>query len=135
MFKVFLTERRLCSDTVKVFRSFIEKVGFHCFPEGYDESDMYLWEFRYSAWGGIVITAEHSYSNEIVVPFNNRLLLMRMLQAPLEKRISDRFHEDLICTANKEVSEPGITITNWNETKKRMRIERLYFLLNSRLPY
>jgi hypothetical protein len=57
-----------------------------------------------------------------------------MLQAPLEKRISDEFHEDLILLANPKVSEPGITVTNWNETKTRMRVERLYFLINSHLP-
>ncbi len=134
MYKVFLSERRLSRETAKVFEEFIEKTGFHRFPEGYDESDMYLWEFRYSAWGGIVITSEHSYSNEILIPYNNRLLLDRMLQAPREKRITDEFHEDLIRTANKAVAEPGITITNWNETKNRMRIEKLYFLINSRLP-
>ncbi len=134
MYKVFLTERGLCRETVREFERFIEKTGFHEIPDGYDESDMYLWEFRYSAWGGIVITSEHSYSNELAIPYNNRLLLCKMLQAPLEKRISDEFHEDLIRLANPKVSEPGITVTNWNETKTRMRVERLYFLINSHLP-
>ena len=135
MYKVFLTERRLCHETAQEFERFIQKTGFHDFPEGYDESDMYLWEFRYSAWGGIVITSEHSYSNEIVIPYNNRLLLNRMLQAPKEKRISDEFHEDLIRRANSKISEAGVFVTNWNETKGRMRMERMYFLLNSALPY
>lgn len=134
MYKVFLWQRRLYEQTNRVFRDFIEKTGFHSFPEGYDESDMYLWEFRYSAWGGIVITSEHSYSNEIVIPFNNRSLLDRMLQAPKEKRISDEFHEDIIRTANQSIADLGITVTNWNETKNRMRLERLYFLVNSHLP-
>lgn len=135
MYKVFLSERKLCYETKQFFQEFCDKTAFHQLPSGYDESDMYLWEFRYSAWGGIVITSEHSYSNEIVIPYNNRLLLNRMLQAPLEKRITDDFHTDLIRVANKAVDEPGITITNWNETKNRMRAERLYFLINSRLPY
>lgn len=135
MYKVFLTERRLCRETGSIFRDFIEKTGFHHFPEGFDESDLYLWEFRYSAWGGIVITSEHSFSNEILIPYNNRLLLNRMLQAPKKKRITDEFHEDLIRTANEAVAKPGITITNWNETKTRMRMERFYFLVNSKLPF
>ena len=135
MYKVFLTERSLCRETAHEFERYIEKTGFHALPDGYDESDMYLWEFRYSAWGGIVITSEHSYSNEIVIPYNNRLLLDRMLHAPQDKRISDEFHEDLIRLANPMISETGITVTNWNETKGRMRAERLYFLINSHLPY
>jgi hypothetical protein len=100
-------------------------------PKGYDESDMYLWEFRYSAWGGMVITLQHTYSSVIFIPFNNRNLLNLMLQAPLRKRITDEFHEDLIKRANHKISETGITITNWNETKKRMYVEKAYFKLHS----
>ena len=134
MYKVFLWQRLLAKQTARIFAEFINKTGFHELPDGYDESDFYLWEFRYSAWGGIVITSEHSYSNEILIPYNNRRLLGRMLQAPIKKRISDQFHKDLILAANPQVEEPGITITNWNETPSRMRIERLYFLINSHLP-
>lgn len=135
MYKIFLWQRHLANKTNKVFARFIKKTGFHNLPNGYDESDMYLWEFRYSAWGGMVITSEHSYSNEIFIPFNNRKLLEIMLRAPKKKRINDQFHHDLISFGNKKISETGITITNWNETKKRMKIERLYFLLNSILPF
>lgn len=131
MFKVFLTERSLAKRTDEIFADFINKTDFNKFPNGYDESDMYLWEFRYSAWGGMVITSEHSYSNEIFIPFNNRLLLDTMLRAPLDKRISDEFHEDIIRCANKKISDLGVTITNWNETKFRMYIEKAYFLLSS----
>lgn len=131
MFKIFITQRKLAKETDKIFDKFIEKTGFHNMPSGYDESDMYLWEFRYSAWGGMVITSEHSYSDEIFIPFNNRNLLELMLRAPQEKRISDQFHDDLIKIANHKIYDTGITITNWNETKTRMRIERAYFLLSS----
>ena len=131
MFKIFTTQRRLAKATDRVFDEFIKKTRFHDFPAGYDESDMYLWEFRYSAWGGIVITQQHSYSSDILIPFNNRILLDLMLSAPLSKRISDEFHEDLIHFSNPRIDETGITVTNWNETKKRMYLERAYFLLHS----
>lgn len=131
MYKIFLTERKLAKQTDSIFREFIEKSKFNEIPAGYDASDMYLWEFRYSAWGGMVITSEHSYSNEIFIPYNNRLLLNMMLTAPKEKRISDKFHEDLIDFNDPMISETGITITNWNETKFRRIIERGYYLLSS----
>lgn len=133
MYKVFLHDRKLVKDTDRVFEDFINKTGFNSLPDGYDASDMYLWEFRYSSWGGMVITMEHSFSYEIFIPFNNRLLLEQMLKAPLSKRISDDFHEDLIAYNNKSISKTGITITNWNETKKRMHIEKMYYLLSSKL--
>lgn len=132
MYKVFLSERSLAKQTDQIFEKFIEDAKFNEIPEGYDPSDMYLWEFRYSAWGGLVITCEHSFSYEIFIPYNNRLLLNLMLKAPLEKRITDRFHDDLIEYNNKTITDTGITITNWNETKKRMYIEKLYFLLSSK---
>lgn len=135
MYKIFLTERKLAKKTDLIFEEFIEKSKFNNLPSGYDASDMYLWEFRYSAWGGIVITSEHSYSNEIFIPFNNRLLLDLMLKAPKDKRISDEFHEDLIKFGDPRISELGITITNWNETKLRQKIERLYFLIHSFIKF
>ena len=132
MYKVFLQDRKLVKETDRVFEDFIIKTGFNNLPDGYDASDMYLWEFRYSSWGGMVISLEHSFSYEIFIPYNNRALLEIMLKAPLSKRISDEFHEDLIAYNNSAISETGITITNWNETKKRMYVEKAYFLLSSK---
>ncbi len=133
MYKVFLYQRKLAVLTDKVFKDFIIKAKFYDFPEGYDSSDMYLWEFRYSAWGGQAITSEHLFSNDIFIPYNNRKLLDLMLRAPLEKRISDEFHEDLIKNGNKNISDTNITITNWNETRSRMYIEKMYYLINSHI--
>ena len=135
MYKVFTIQRGLLSKTDKIFKDYIKKTGFNNLPNGYDESDMYLWEFRYSAWGGMVITMEHSFTNLIFIPYNNRLLLDTMLRAPLEKRISDTLHEDIIRRANEKVDELGITVTNWNETKKRQLMEKTYFAINSHLPF
>ncbi len=131
MYKIFTTERKLAKETDLIFAEFIEKSKFNDIPKGYDASDMYLWEFRYSAWGGIVITSEHSYSNEIFIPYNNRKLLNMMLTAPKKKRISDQFHEDIIEYCDSKITETGITITNWNETKSRQIVEKIYFLLHS----
>lgn len=133
MYKVFTYQRKLARSTDRIFKDFIIKSKFNEFPGGYDSSDMYLWEFRYSAWGGQAITSEHLYSNEIFIPYNNRLLLDLMLTAPLNKRISDEFHKDLIKYGNKYISDTNITVTNWNETRLRMYIEKLYFLVNSHI--
>lgn len=135
MYKIFLYQRSISNRVSKIFEEFIEKSNFNNFPKGYDASDMYLWEFRYSAWGGQVITSEHSFSNEIFIPYNNRKLLDLMLKSPKDKRISDDFHGDLIRYANSKIDETGINITNWNETKPRMVIEKVYFIINSKLPY
>ena len=96
---------------------------------------MFLWEIRYGAWGGLVLTGEHRYSYDITVPYNNRKLIDLLLSLPLEQRISDKCHEDIIKVMNEKVDELGITITNYNETKKRMYFEKMYFNINSLIPF
>lgn len=96
---------------------------------------MYLWEFRYGSWGGMVITSEHRVSYDITIPYNNRKLMELFLSLPLEKRISDAPHYDLIKYMNPVIDRVGITVTNYNETKKRMYLEKIYYDLNNLLPF
>lgn len=96
---------------------------------------MYLWEFRYGGWGGLTITSEHRVSYDITIPYNNRRIMELFLRLPLEKRIADIPHEDIIRKMNPEIDALGITITNYNETKMRMRFERAYYLLHSLFPF
>lgn len=131
MYKFFTTQRRLVKDTDRIFARYIQEFGPDRFPEGYDASDMYLWEFRYGAWGGLINTCEQSYAYEIFMPFNNRRLLYLMLSTPLQKRISDQLHEDIWLMANPDTRALTRPVVNWNETKKRMYMEKAYFLLHS----
>lgn len=134
MYKFFTYNRAVACKTDKVFRKYIEKTQFYDICN-LDSSDMYLWEFRYGGWGGLTITSEHRVSYDITVPYNNRLLMELFLRLPLKKRIEDSPHYDVIRKMNPSIDRLGITITNYNETKKRMYCERVYYLLNSVLPF
>lgn len=134
MYKLFLHDRELVRQTDAVFAQYIEKTSFDCIYN-YDASDMYLWEMRYGGWGGQVITCEHRFAFDITIPYNNRILMDTFLSLPLEKRISDQAHYDMIRQLNPTIDETGITITNYNETKKRMYVEKLYFLVNTHIPF
>ena len=96
---------------------------------------MFLWEIRYGSWGGLVITTEHKYSFDITIPYNNRKLLELMLAVPLEKRRKDILHNDLIKLMNKKIYDTGINIVNLNETKLREVCEKIYFNINTFLPF
>ncbi len=133
MYKLFITNRKLYKHTTKVFKDYCAKINFGSFPKKYDESDMFLWEVRYGGWGGLVITGEHRYSFDITIPYNNRELLDMFLSLPINSRISDKVHNDIILYMNKKIYDTGITITNYNETKKRMLLEKAYFDINSKL--
>ena len=120
--------------TDEIFQQYIEKTDFLNISN-FDSSDMYLWEFRYGGWGGLTITSEHRVSYDITIPYNNRILMELFLRTPLEKRIQDIPHYDVIRKMNSVIDRLGITITNYNETKKRMYCERAYYFINNALPF
>ena len=134
MYKFFLHNRSLMHATDRIFRDYIRDTHFDDIYN-YDASDMFLWEMRYGSWGGQVITCEHRFAFNITVPYNNRRLMEIFLTLPLEKRISDQAHYDMIRVLNPKIDATGITITNYNETKSRMRKERLYYLVNTHFPF
>ena len=133
MYKFFLENRQLVRQTDSVFKDYINKTAFDEILN-YDSSDMFLWEMRYGSWGGQVITCEQKFSFDITIPYNNRLLLELFLSTPLEKRVSDQVHYDLIRHLNPAIDATGITITNYNETRARMYKEKLYYLVHTHLP-
>lgn len=134
MYKFFSYNRLTAKKTDRIFKQYRDKIqGDAIF--NYDASDMYLWEFRYGGWGGLTITSEHRVSYDITIPYNNRRIMELFLRLPLEKRIADIPHEDIIRKMNPEIDALGITITNYNETKMRMRFERAYYLLHSLFPF
>ncbi|MDD6603191.1 MAG: asparagine synthase-related protein [Eubacteriales bacterium] len=134
MYKFFSYNRYTEKLTERIFKEYINKTKFNEIYN-YDSSDMYLWEFRYGSWGGLVITSEHRVSYDITIPYNNRLIMELFLSLPLEKRIKDEPHYDLIKHMNSDIDELGITIVNYNETKRRMYLEKFYYLINNILPW
>lgn len=134
MYKFFTYNRITAQKTKRIFRDYIGKMHLNDIFN-LDSSDMYLWEFRYGGWGGLTITSEHRVSYDITIPFNNRLLMEMFLRLPLGKRIEDAPHYDVIRTMNVEIDRLGITVTNYNETKKRMYCEKAYYYVHSALPF
>lgn len=131
MYKFFISNRKLVHKTDKVFEEYNKKIKFGENFSNYDESDMFLWEVRYGAWGGLVLTSEQRFSFDITVPYNNRNLMKLFLSLPLKGRIKDKPHEDIIKLMNNKIDEIGINIVNYNETKTRMLFEKIYFNINS----
>lgn len=127
MYKIFLENKKLLKATDKVFEEYIEKTKLTEHLYNYDWTDIFLWEIRYGSWGGLVITSEHRYSNDITIPYNNRKILDLFLSLPLEKRIDDIPHKDIVKVMNSKINETGIHIVNYNETKFRMYMEKMYY--------
>lgn len=86
-------------------------------------------------WGGLVISNEQQLSFDITVPYNNRVFLQLLLSTPLEKRMQDMCHKDIQNLMNKQIANMNIAVTNLKHTDKRAKMERLYFEVQSRIPF
>ena len=125
------------STTDKLFEKYLSNTRLYEALEntGYPWTEFFVWEIVFGGWGGLALTGEHKLSNDITVPFNNRALLDIMLRTPLEKRKTDALHKDIIKTMDERLFNLGIHVVNGNETHKRAVCERIYYEINTHLPW
>ena len=137
MYKIFAFDRGNVLRTDKKNREYLEKTGLAeaITRTGYPWTEFFVWEIVFGGWGGLALTGEHMLTNEITVPYNNRVLLDLMLRMPLEKRMHDHLHKDIMNCMDPRIEALGIHVVNGNETKKRALAERLYFDINNLLPW
>lgn len=135
LYKVFVTERKLIRETDKIFEQFINKYYSDGSFDKIPWYDLFFWEFRMSSWNGLVITGEHQISYDITIPYNNRNLLQLMLSTPVEYRVQDKIHKDIIAMKNPDISNSNISVVNVKHTKNRARIERLYLSIFSKFRF
>lgn len=135
LYKFFFHNRKLVRDTDNVFKNFIEDYFFQdkCSPICWE--DWFLWEFMLPSKNALILTCEQKFSNDISVPYNNRLLFELMMSFNLEDRINDRLNSEIRNKMNPDVDKACETVINVKHTKNRARLERLYYELHSRFPF
>lgn len=132
LYKVFFHNRKLVHETDRIFGDYLSRYlsdGLH----GYPWQELFFWEFRMSAWNGLVITGEHRFSYEITIPYNNRYLIDMLLHMPLKNRIEDTAYQNIREQMNPEIDRTGISVTNVKHTEKRAKLERLYLDIMSKI--
>ena len=137
MYKVFTYDRWNAIKTDKLFKEYLKKTELQkrIDSTGYPWTEFFVWEIVFGGWGGLTLSCEHKVSNNITVPYNNRAILDIMLRAPLEKRKTDQLHRDIMDANDPRINKLGIHVINGNESKKRQIAERIYFDVNSHLPF
>ncbi len=135
LYKVFVNKRKLVKQTNEIFKNYMDKYLTKDVMNKINWVDLFFWEFRVGSWNRLVITGEHKISFDVTIPYNNRTLLTQFLSIPVEKRIKDIPHKDIMKKANPQVAEMNISVTNVKHTKNRARLERLYLEVHSRLPF
>ncbi len=137
MYKLFCFNRTDAVKTDRRFKDYLDGTGLSRVIEetGYPWTEFFVWEIVFGGWGGLALTGEHMLSNEITVPFNNRALLDLMLRTPLDKRMHDHLHKDMMQLMDERIEQLGIHVVNGNETTLRAFLERTYFCINNILPF
>ncbi len=135
LYKIFLQNRKLAKQTDAVFAEYLEK--YFQIPAGNEIpwQEHFFWEYRVAAWNGVTITGEHRYSFDITIPYNNRKLLCLLLSASIENRINDTVYKRIREMMNSDIDKTGIAVQNVKHTKIRAKIENLYYIIHSRLPF
>lgn len=135
LYKFFLHDRKLVRETDRVFERFIRDYYEPAKENPIEWFEQFFWEFRVPAWNGLVITGEHRYSDDITIPYNNRVLLTMLLSVPLEDRISDAMYAEIRKQFNPGIDATGVAVTNLLHTDKRAKYENLYWVLHDHFPY
>lgn len=135
LYKVFAHNRKLVRETDRIFEAYLQTYLNEETLCGWSWLDLFFWEYRVSAWNGLVITGEHRYSGEITIPYNNRRLLTLMMAVPEDVRISDELYRAIRAVANPDVDAAGVQITNLKHTTTRAKMERIYLTLHTRFPF
>lgn len=129
LYKIFLGNRKLCCETDKYFKEYLEKTDFYNCMFNYDQSDFFIWEMEHGGKCGLDIGVMKS-DFDIIIPYNNRKLLDLLLSVPLQKRIDDISHMDMKKSLNKDLYDMNIRVVNLNETNKRKKTINLYYTIN-----
>ena len=134
LYKVFLSNRKLVKETDKIFKSYINK--YFNQPIGkIPWQEQFFWEYRIASWNSLVITGEQRFSYDITIPYNNRKLLCLFMSVPIEERIKDKLYYDVRKLLNPLVDRFGVSVINEEHTRKRARIENLYYSIHSKWPF
>lgn len=135
LYKFFITNRKLLYETDRAFKQFI--------IDYYDEDknspipweEWFLWEYMWPCKNGLIVTAEQKFSNDITIPYNNRILYSLILSAEFEDKLNDLLFEQIRNIANPAINANSSQITNLKHTKNRSRLENLYYIINSHIPF
>jgi len=93
------------------------------------ESDMFYWEHRMSQWASSV-KQDFDISHDTTVIYNNRYLLDLLLNYPLEERINDIPQKLVIKNLDKRLYDLNVKNDNPMKSKKRIILEKIFWMLN-----
>ncbi len=135
MYKVFGFNRVLTNETNQKFEDFLRTYYQGGVFKKISWVDLLYWEYSWPASEALHLMCEHMLVFNVTIPFNNRLMLEKMLEVSLEKRIADSIQIDVIEKLCPAINAMGIHVKDFGWSGKRELTERLYWEISHRLPY
>ena len=134
-YKPFGLNRLLVRKTDKAFSSYLNKYYSNDVFDRIPWWDLIYWEYLWGSNEALHLLNEHMLSYEVTIPFNNRVLLDAMLGVELEKRIADSIQLDVIERLLPGINRTGVHVKDFGWDKKRELAERLYWVIQTKLPF
>lgn len=132
MWKVILNYS-LIKKSDKIFKEYLDKYYSGNVFEMADWWDLLYWEFSWGAAEGIFMTSEHKFSYDITIPYNNRVLVNKMISIPLNKQFGDNVPKDIIRLKNPEIEKTNIVVKAVAHTDFRAFLTRAYLEIFSKV--
>ncbi len=134
VYKPFGLKRNLVHKTDNVFSTYLNKYYsgvFDLIPWW----DLIYWEYLWGANEALHLLNEHMLTAVVTIPFNNRILLKSMLSVDLKKRIKDSIQHDVIENLLPTINQTGIHVKDFGWDRKREIAERVYWEIQTKLPF
>lgn len=134
-FYKFLLNRGDVQIARREFRNYLNKYFQAAEERPIPWQDQFYWEWHWPSRDGVILTCEHMFSDCITVPYNNRRILELLLSVPWEDRYRDTVYTAIRAELDPRIDEAAESIVDVNHTKLRSRLEMLYYLVSTGLPY
>lgn len=134
MWKVIVNPR-LIHESNKVFKHYLDRYYNDRVFCKMDWLMLYYWEFSWGGGEGLFLSSEHKFAYDITIPYNNRLLLKKMLSIPVDMRIPDEIPDHVTKLKNPAISEADANVHNIAHTKLWADIQKLHLEVFSKLTF
>ena len=135
IYKVFGFNRKLVRKTDNAFSAYLKKYYSDDVLDRIPWWDLIYWEYLWGENEALHLLNEHMLTYEVTIPFNNRCMLKAMLEVELNKRINDSIQIDVIESLLPEINRTGIHVKDFGWNRKREIAERIYWEVQTRLPF
>lgn len=133
-YKFLLMDRKAVAISDSFFSEYLQDYFVADEESPIPWQDQFYWEWHWPSRDGVCLTAEHMFSDEITVPYNNRYILELLLSVSEEDRICDAVYTRIREQMDHRIDKAAEAVVDVNHTNIRAICEDMYYIANNILP-